>query len=127
MGTLTDKWARWQELYKEAKSELSTWYSANSTDSGHEDYIDPEDFATITTMIQLGDDVHDWYRLFLKWRNAGTESAKNAALSELETHQTAIYNQFGLDEDDLAVVQLITAGLLSIIDEKQEIINKFGT
>lgn len=126
MGKISDIYTRFQNMYKAYKAEILAWYTANSEDSQHEDYISSQEFVSITHIIQFADDLGDWYKLFLKWRTAGTITAKDAVLTELNQQVTDISNQYGLDEDDLAVAQLITAGMIRIIEDKQDIMSIFG-
>lgn len=127
MGKISDTYQRFQNIYKAYKAEIIAWYTANTDDTDpHEDYITAESFTSITHIIQLADDVTDWYTLFLKWRTAGSTTAKDALLTELNQQVEDLENQYGIDEDDLAVLQLITAGMLRIIEDKRDILNIFG-
>lgn len=137
MGKIADIWNRLYGLYVSAKTEIIELYAEISEDSGHEDYIEPcteEDlddcleatFGSLTDIMSLADDIQDWYTLLRKWQSAGTTAARDAALTELNTQLTDIYDQYGIKEDYLAVVRLATGNMTGILDELDLIVDKFG-
>lgn len=126
MAKIAEYWTRLKNLYTGKKTEIIAWYAANSTDSEDEDYVHPVDFTSITDIISLGDDLGDWFKLFLTWRNATTTDSKDDALTELESQVSDLYKQWGLDEDDLAVARLLTEKMFRILDQQSSIIDFFG-